>query len=235
MWKVNIATFFPEIFPGPLALSVTGKALKEGKWSVNPIQIRDYAKDKHKTVDDTPYGGGYGMVMKPDVLADLIDDQFIPNGAPIYYLSPRGTPFNQKVAKELAELPALNLICGRFEGVDERALIEYKVSELSLGDFVLSAGDLAALPILDSCIRLLPGVLDSEEALSEESFGIGGQYSKLLEYPHYTKPFSWRGHDVPEILRSGNHAEVSKWRLKQAEEKTKIARPDLWDQYNKGD
>lgn len=235
MWKVNIATFFPEIYPGPLGLSVTGNALKKDIWSINPIQIRDYATDKHKTVDDTPYGGGSGMVMKPDVLGSLIESEFLPNGLPIIYLSPRGRVFNQSVAKELSATNGLNIICGRFEGIDERVLIEYKVTELSLGDFVLSAGDLAALPILDACVRLLAGVLESEIALVEESFGLGGDYQKLLEYPQYTKPAIWSGHEVPEVLKSGNHAEISKWRLQKAKEKTKIARPDLWDQYNKGE
>lgn len=235
MWKIKIATFFPEIYPGPLGLSVTGNALKNNLYSINPINIKDFATDKHKTVDDTTYGGGPGMVMKPDVIGKLIEEEFLPNKFPIIYLSPRGRVFNQEIAKEFSELEGINLICGRFEGVDERALIEYKVSEISIGDFVLSAGDLAALPFLDACIRHLPGVLDNEIALSEESFGFGGEYRSLLEYPHYTKPAVWKGYEVPEVLRSGNHSEISKWRLQKAKDKTKIARPDLWDQYNKGE
>lgn len=227
MWQVKILTLFPEIYPGQLGLSVVGNALKNGAWSLEVANIRDYAKDKHKTVDDYPYGGGAGMVMLADVLADAIEAEFIPNGNPIYYLSPRGEVFKQPVAKEMSELKGVNIICGRFEGIDERIFLEYSITELSLGDFVLSSGDMAAYPILDACIRLLPGVLEDSSAIAEESFGLDPKYANLLEYPHYTKPAVWRGHEVPEVLRSGHHAQINKWRLEKAIEKTTVVRPDL--------
>ncbi|MDF3047064.1 MAG: tRNA (guanine-N1-)-methyltransferase [Candidatus Midichloriaceae bacterium] len=235
MWQVKVLTLFPELYPGPLNVSVVGKALEDNLWSLEAYNIRDYAKDKHQTVDDSPYGGGTGMVMKPDVLADAIENVFIPNGNPIYYLSPRGKVFTQKVASELSTLNGINLLCGRFEGIDERIFLEYSVSELSLGDFVLSSGDVAAYPILDSCVRLIPGVLDEKSALLEESFGLSPMYENLLEYPHYTKPAVWRGHQVPEILRSGNHKAIDNWRLEQAISKTKSVRPELLDRCLNGE
>lgn len=233
IWNVKILTLFPEIFPGPLAYSITGKALKDGTCTIEAKNIRDYATDKHKTVDDTTFGGGNGMVLKPDVLASAIEDFFIPNGNPIYYLSPRGKPFTQYVAEELVSHNGINIICGRFEGIDERVFLEYKIQELSLGDFILTAGDIAAIPILDCCIRLLPSVLNDTDALKEESFATQGTYKNLLEYPQYTKPAVWRGHEVPEVLRSGNHAEINKWRYNEAIKKTKDVRPDLLDQCKK--
>lgn len=227
MWQVNILTLFPEIFPGPLSLSVTGNAITSGLWQLNTHQIRDFASDKHKTVDDYPYGGGSGMVMKADVLADAIDAVFVPNKLPIYYLSPRGIPFTQDVARSLSKSDGINLLCGRFEGIDERLFLEYNIIELSLGDFVLSSGDVAAIPIIDACVRLIPGVLEEKGALEEESFGDSEQYRNLLEYPHYTRPAQWRGHSVPDVLVSGHHKNIEKWRLEQAKLKTEIVRPDL--------
>ncbi len=233
-WHVNILSLFPEIFPGPLSLSITGNALKKGLWSLDSKQIRDYAFDKYGTVDDPPYGGGNGMVMRADVIGNAIDNCFDLT-APIYYLSPRGKVFDQSVAREVIKNPTINLLCGRFEGVDERLFLEYKITQISIGDFVLSSGDIAAFPFLDACIRLLPDVLEDGAALQEESFGEDARYNNLLEYPHYTRPAEWRGHTVPEILTSGHHAQINKWRLTEAEKLTKIARPDLWDQYNKGE
>lgn len=233
-WQVNILTLFPEIFPGALALSVTGNALKKKIWQVNTHQIRDYALDKHGTVDDTPYGGGNGMVMRADVLSNAIDN-CCEKKTPIYYLSPKGEKFNQKMAAEIVENPSINLLCGRFEGVDERLFLQYNIKQISMGDYVVSSGDIAAMPLLDACIRLLPGVLEDGEALKEESFGSDEDYQNLLEYPHYTRPAQWRGHEIPEVLKSGHHAEIKKWRLEEAKKITKIVRPDVWDQYNKGE
>lgn len=235
MWKANILTLFPEIFPGPLALSVTGRALKEKIWGIHAHQIRDFAIDKHQTVDDTPYGGGSGMVMRADILANAIEGCFAQNNLPIIYLSPRGKAFNQQMALEFSNLQGLNIICGRFEGIDERIFLEYSIREVSLGDYVLSSGDIAAIPLLDTCIRLLPGVLEEGEALKEESFGLSEEYSCLLEYPHYTRPVEWKGHKVPEILLSGHHKKINEWRLEQAKQKTKMVRPDLLERYNKGE
>ncbi len=233
-WLVNLLTLFPEIFPGPLSLSITGNAMKDGIWDLKAHQIRNYAFDKYGTVDDPPYGGGNGMVMRADVLGNAIDNCF-DKKAPIYYFSPRGQVFNQNMAREIIKNPKINLLCGRFEGVDERLFLEYKITQISIGDYVLSSGDVAAIPFLDACIRLLPGVLDDGDALKEESFGDDEKYRNLLEYPHYTRPPEWRGHKVPEILTSGHHAEIDKWRLQKAKDITQIARPDLWDQYNKGE
>jgi tRNA (guanine37-N1)-methyltransferase len=233
MWSTKILTLFPELFPGPLGYSVVGKALKDGLWYLDAINIRDYAFDKHQTVDDTPYGGGGGMVMKADVMAHAIDS-CCDHRYPIYYLSPRGKVFNQKMAEEMVGFGGGNFICGRFEGVDERVFLEYDVVELSLGDFVLSCGDVAAYPIIDACVRLIPGVLDGKSALYEESFGSAPGYENLLEYPHYTKPAIWRGHEVPDVLRGGNHVQIQEWRLQKAIEKTKSVRPELLDRCTVG-
>jgi tRNA (guanine37-N1)-methyltransferase len=235
MWQVKILTLFPELYPGALNLSVVGNALKSGLWSLSAANIRDYAADKHRTVDDSPYGGGGGMVMKVDVLAAAIEAEFLPNGNPIYYLSPRGKVFKQATAIELTKHSGINLLCGRFEGIDERIFLEYSITELSLGDFVLSSGDMAAYPILDACVRLIPGVLDEKSALSEESFGLSQTYQNLLEYPHYTKPAVWREHEVPEVLRSGNHERINKWRIEQATQKTRDVRPELLDLCTNGE
>jgi tRNA (guanine37-N1)-methyltransferase len=233
MWQIKVLTLFPELYPGPLGTSVIGNALKGKRWNLDVYNLRDYADDKHQTVDDTPYGGGGGMVLKAPVLAKAIEAQF-QNGCPIYYLSPRGKVFNQKVAQELVSHSGANFICGRFEGVDERIFLEYPIVELSLGDFVLSCGDVAVYSVLDACVRLIPGVLDAKNALKEESFGSAAGYDSLLEYPHYTKPSVWRGHEVPEVLRGGNHAHINLWRLQQAVEKTKSVRPDLLDRCTLG-
>ena len=227
MWQVRVLTLFPELFPGILAYSVTGNALKEGIWSIESKDIRDFAHDKHKTVDEPPYGGGGGMVMKADVLGDAIEEFFLPNGYPIIYLSPRGKVFNQGMVREFTKEKGINILCGRFEGVDERVLLQYKIAEVSVGDYVLSSGDIASFTVLDACIRTLPEVLDSQEALEEESFGLALGEGNMLEYPHYTRPQVWKGLDVPEVLLSGNHQAIKRWRLERAVEKTKIVRPDL--------
>jgi len=224
-WHVNILTLFPEMFPGALGLSLSGKALEKGLWSYNAVNIRDFATDKHKTVDDTPFGGGAGMVMRPDVVEKALLSLKKP-GRKIY-LSPRGTPLTQATVKELADTPAITLLCGRYEGVDQRILDAHGFEEISIGDYVLSGGEPAALILMDACIRLLPGVMGNEETPAEESFSGG-----LLEYPHYTRPADWTAADgrvypVPDVLRGGNHAEINKWRQAQTLDITKKRRPDL--------
>lgn len=220
-------TLFPEMFPGPLAHSLAGKALTEGLWSLDAVNIRDFATDRHSTVDDTPFGGGPGMVMRADVIDAAIEDAAIA-GAPLVYLTPRGTPLSQEIAAELAGGPGVTLICGRYEGVDQRVLDARDVTEISLGDFVLSGGEPAALALLDACVRLLPGVMGAEASLEEESFARG-----LLEYPHYTRPAEWCGRKVPDVLLSGHHRNIYAWRMEQAEMITQARRPDLWDRYQK--
>lgn len=227
-WHINILTLFPEMFPGSLGLSIAGKALARGDWSFNALQIRDFALDKHKTVDDTPFGGGAGMVMKADVIENALLS--LPDSGRRIYLSPRGRPLTQALVQELAATPVITLLCGRYEGVDQRLLDAYEFEEVSIGDFVLSGGEPAALILMDACIRLLPGVMGNDETAGEESFSpdTGG----LLEYPHYTRPASWttqdgRTFDVPEILTSGDHGKVAKWRRAQAEALTAERRPDL--------
>jgi tRNA (guanine37-N1)-methyltransferase len=226
-WRVTVLTLFPEIFPGPLGLSLAGKALRAGVWSLETVDIRDFARDKHRSVDDTPFGGGPGMVMRADVLdaaiaAALRDDA----GARLVYLSPRGRLLTQAVVRELAGLPSLVLLCGRYEGVDERVLQARAADEISLGDFVLSGGEPAALALIDAVVRLLPGVVGAPETLAEESFEQG-----LLEYPHYTRPAEWQGMNVPEVLLSGHHGEIRAWRQAQSEDATRTRRPDLWARY----
>jgi len=233
MWSVKILSLFPHMFPGPLAESVLGKALSAGQWSIESKNIRDYAEDKHHTVDDTPYGGGGGMVMKPDVLGAAIENYFLPNCNPIVYLSPRGKKLTQAVANGIVnDHKGINLLCGRFEGIDERVINKYGIIEISIGDYVISSGDLAALVLIDCCARLLPGVID--KSVEEESLAVGGEFECLLEYPHYTKPAKWGEYSVPDILLSGDHAKIKKWRLEQARKKTALMRPDLWELYNKG-
>jgi len=222
-----VLTLFPEMFPGPLAHSLAGKALTEGLWSLDAVNIRDFATDRHSTVDDTPFGGGPGVVMRADVIDAAIDDAAIA-GAPLVYLTPRGTPLSQEIAAELADGPGVTLICGRYEGVDQRVLDARDVTEISLGDFVLSGGEPAALALLDACVRLLPGVMGAEASLEEESFARG-----LLEYPHYTRPAEWCGRKVPDVLLSGHHRNIYAWRMEQAEMITQARRPDLWDRYQK--
>ena len=225
MWRASILTIFPEMFPGPLALSLAGKALHSAIWSLDVHDIRNSATDKHHTVDDTPAGGGPGMVMKSDVLARALDT--VPHDRrPRLLMSPRGTPLTQAQAAELAAGPGVVIVCARFEGVDERLISARQLEEVSLGDFVLSGGEIAALALLDACIRLLPGVMGKEASAAEESFADG-----LLEYPQYTRPPVWEGQPIPEVLTSGDHAKVEAWRQAEAERLTRERRPDLWAAY----
>lgn len=225
-WAVKVLTLFPEMFPGPLGASLTGKALKDGLWSLETCDIRIFARDKHRTVDDTPAGGGPGMVMKPDVLARAIDHaQPATDRArwPLVYLSPRGKPFDQAMARRFAAAEGLTLICGRYEGVDQRVLDARRVEEVSLGDFVLTGGEIAAMALIDATVRLIPRVLGNIESAEEESFSHG-----LLEHPQYTRPVDWEGRAIPEVLLSGHHAKIAEWRRAQSEALTKERRPDLW-------
>lgn len=221
MWRASVLTIFPEMFPGPLGASLAGKALAKGLWALDTVDIRDHAADKHRTVDDTPAGGGPGMVMKADVLARAIDSTG--EGRPRLLMSPRGTPLTQRRVRELAAGPGAIVVCGRFEGVDERVISARGLDEVSLGDFVLSGGEVAALALIDACVRLLPGVMGKEASGAEESFSDG-----LLEYPQYTRPALFEGAAIPEILTSGDHARVAAWRRQEAEKLTQSRRPDLW-------
>ena len=225
MWQAQIFTLYPEFFPGPLSKGLYGKAMSKNLWDLKVVNIRDSATDKHKTVDDTPYGGGSGMLMKPDVLAKSIDDNK-KDGERIFYLSPKGKLFDQNFAKDLSMEKSISLICGHFEGVDERILSTRNIEEISLGDFVLSGGETAAMVVLDSVLRLLPGVLGNEQSADDESFENG-----LLEYPQYTKPQIWEEKSVPNVLLSGDHAKIKDWRLSQSEDITRRQRPDLWKKY----
>jgi tRNA (guanine37-N1)-methyltransferase len=227
MFQAQVFTLYPEIFPGPLAKGLYGKALSNKLWSLSVINIRDAASDKHKTVDDTPYGGGTGMLLKPDVLAKSLD-QKVKKGERVFYLSPKGKKFDQKLAQDLSKEKSISLICGHFEGVDERILNTRNIEEISIGDYVLSGGETAALVVLDSILRLLPGVLGNEKSSIDETFGNG-----LLEYPQYTKPQIWEKKSVPEVLLSGDHAKIKDWRLSQSEAITRDRRPDLWQKYKK--
>ena len=227
MWQAQIFTLYPEFFPGPLSKGLYGKAMSKNLWDLKVVNIRDSATDKHKTVDDTPYGGGSGMLMKPDVLAKSIDDNK-KDGERIFYLSPKGKLFDQNFAKDLSMEKSISLICGHFEGVDERILSTRNIEEISLGDFVLSGGETAAMVVLDSVLRLLPGVLGNEQSTDDESFENG-----LLEYPQYTKPQIWEEKSVPNVLLSGDHAKIKDWRLSQSEAITRVRRPDLWEKYKK--
>ena len=227
MWKAQIFTLYPEIFPGPLNKGLYGKALSKKIWDLKVVNIRDSAEDKHKTVDDTPFGGGSGMLLKPDVLAKSIDQNII-IGERIFYLSPKGKKFDQKIAKDLAKEKYINLICGHFEGIDERILSTRNIEEISIGDFILSGGETAAFVIIDCILRLLPGVIGNEMSKKDESFENG-----LLEYPQYTKPLIWEKKSVPEVLLSGDHAKIKDWRLSQSEAITRDRRPDLWQKYKK--
>jgi tRNA (guanine37-N1)-methyltransferase len=228
MINFKILTLFPELFPGPLSASVTGAALEKKLWSLEAINIRDFTKDERKTVDDTPYGGGAGMVLKADILADAIEKNLKPESK-IFYLSPRGKTLTQKKARELAQEKEIILLCGRYEGVDQRVLDEFAIEEISIGDYVLSGGELAAFIVIDAVLRNVDGVLGADESLAEESFGSKGnsQYENLLEYPHFTRPANWRGREVPEVLTSGHHKKISEWRKEKAIEITKKNRPDL--------
>ena len=227
MLLARIFTLYPEFFPGPLGKGLYGKALAEKIWKLETINIRDYATDKHKTVDDTTYGGGSGMLIKPDVLANSLDKN-LSSREKIIYLSPKGKLFNQELAKELSREKTINLICGHFEGIDQRVIEARNIEEVSIGDFVLSGGESAAFVMLDAIIRLLPGVLGNEKSVEEESFENG-----LLEYPQYTKPQIWEEKTVPDVLLSGDHAKIKDWRLSQSEAITRDRRPDLWQKYKK--
>ncbi|MBR1756068.1 MAG: tRNA (guanosine(37)-N1)-methyltransferase TrmD [Alphaproteobacteria bacterium] len=219
-FRAKILTIFPEIFPGFLGTSLTGRALKENIWSLDAVNIRDYAFDKHGSVDDTPCGGGAGMIMRPDVLGAAIEHQH--NGEKIIYMSPKGKPLTQAKVRELSKLDELMIICGRFEGIDERVLEEYDIEEISIGDYILTGGEQAAMIMLDAIVRLLPGVLGNAASIENESFE-----TQLLEYPQYTRPIEWKGRKVPEILLSGHHENVAKWQKEQALQITKQRRPDL--------
>jgi tRNA (guanine37-N1)-methyltransferase len=225
-FAATILTLYPEMFPGPLGHSLAGRALAEGKWACETVQIRDFAADKHRTVDDTPAGGGAGMVLKCDVLARALDS-VARGGRPILAMTPRGKPITQTRVRELAAGPGVIILCGRFEGFDER-LFEARpeIEQVSLADIVLSGGEIAALAILDACIRLVPGVMGAPSSGVEESFEHG-----LLEYPHYTRPLTWEGRTIPEVLRSGDHARIAAWRKARSEEDTRSRRPDLWERY----
>lgn len=224
-WGARVLTLFPEMFPGPLGDSLAGKAMASGLWSLRTIDIRDFAKDRHATVDDTPFGGGPGMVMRADVVDDAIASVADEEG-PLVYLTPRGRRLDQALVGVLAAGPGMTVLCGRYEGVDERVIESRDVTEISLGDFVLSGGEPAAVALIDACVRLLPGVMGDAASLEEESFQSG-----LLEYPHYTRPAEWHGRSVPEVLLSGHHEKIRAWRREQAERITRERRPDLWDRY----
>ena len=219
-WRASVLTLFPEMFPGPLGHSLAGRALERGVWALEVRDIRAAATDRHRTVDDTPFGGGAGMVMRADVLDAAIGAG---DARPLIYLSPRGAPLTQARVRGLAAGPGVTLVCGRYEGVDQRVLDARGIEEVSAGDYVLSGGEVAALGLLDACVRLLPGVMGAAESAGEESFSDG-----LLEYPHYTRPAEWQGRAVPEVLLSGNHGAIAAWRREQSEQITRARRPDLW-------
>jgi tRNA (guanine37-N1)-methyltransferase len=248
-WRSLVLTIFPEMFPGPLGLSLAGKALERGLWALDVLDIRNFARDKHRSVDDAPFGGGAGMVMRPDVVDAALaaaaetwrqdrpeesgqEDQGAAQ-APVVYLSPRGRLLTQDLVRDLAAGPGITLLCGRYEGVDQRVLDARDVLEVSVGDYILSGGEPAALVLIDAVVRLLPGVMGNEGSPGEESFGAEG-FEGLLEYPLYTRPAEWQGRPVPEVLSSGHHEKVRQWRRAQAEETTRARRPDLWARYTKG-
>ncbi len=227
MFQAQVFTLYPEVFPGPLAKGLYGKALSKKLWNLNVINIRDAATDKHKTVDDTPYGGGTGMLLKANILAKALD-QKVKKGERVFYLSPKGKKFDQKLAQDLSKEKSMSLICGHFEGVDERVLTTRNIEEISIGDYILSGGETAALVVLDSILRLLPGVIGNDKSSTDETFENG-----LLEYPQYTKPQIWEEKSVPEVLLSGDHNKIKDWRLSQSEAITRDRRPDLWQKYKK--
>ena len=227
MFQVKIFTLYPDFFPGILSKGIYGRAIEKSLWNLNVINIRDYADDKHKTVDDTPYGGGEGMVLKPDVVAKALD-QNLKNDEKVIYLTPKGKTFDQNTAKNFLKNKKINILCGHFEGIDQRVIDSRGIEEISIGDFILSGGETAAYVILDSILRLVPGVLGNENSNKNESFENG-----LLEYPQYTKPQIWEKTTVPEVLLSGDHSKIKDWRLSQSEAITRIRRPDLWQKYKK--
>jgi tRNA (guanine37-N1)-methyltransferase len=224
-WRAVVVTLFPELFPGPLGASLAGDAFKRGLWSLETLALREFGIGRHRQVDDTPAGGGAGMVLRADVVAAAIDAARAgaPAGAPALYLSPRGEPLTQVLVRELAAGPGVILLAGRFEGVDQRVIEARGLREVSIGDYVLSGGEIAAFALIDAVVRLLPGVVGQPESLAEESFEAG-----LLEYPHYTRPREWEGHSIPEILLSGDHKRIADWRRTEAERLTRERRPDLW-------
>ena len=224
MFAATVLTLYPEMFPGPLGVSLAGRALGEGKWSLDAVSIRDFAIDKHRTVDDTPAGGGAGMVLRADVLAAAIDS--VADDRPILAMTPRGKPLTQQRIRDLSAGPGAIILCGRFEGFDERIFAARAIEEVSIGDYILSGGEMGALVLLDACIRLLPGVMGAPSSGVDESFETG-----LLEYPHYTRPVDWEGRTIPEVLRSGDHAKIAAWRKSQAEIDTRLRRPDLWERH----
>jgi len=225
MWKARVFTLYPEIFPGPLNKGLYGKALEKKLWQLDIINIRNSAQDKHQTVDDTPFGGGSGMLLKPDVLGKSLDSN-IKKDEKIFYLSPKGKKFDQKIAKNLSEEKVINLICGHFEGVDQRILDTRNIEEISIGDYILSGGESASFVVIDAVLRLLPGVLGNSTSKEDETFENG-----LLEYPQYTKPQIWEEQRVPDVLLSGDHAKIKDWRLSQSKDITRRRRPDLWKLY----
>lgn len=232
-WVAKVITLFPDAFPGTLGLSLTGKALDTGLWRLEAIDLRQFGEGKHRNVDDTPAGGGAGMVLRPDVVDAAFRHARVGTPVdrarwPVIYLSPRGAPFTQATARRFAEAEGLTLLCGRFEGVDQRVLDHHEVEEISLGDFVLTGGEIAAQAVLDATIRLIPGVLGNAASTEEESFSDG-----LLEHPQYTRPAAWEGQEIPAVLQSGNHGEIAKWRRAEAEALTRARRPDLWDKRSK--
>jgi tRNA (guanine37-N1)-methyltransferase len=227
MWTAKVFTLYPELFPGPLGIGLYKKALEKKLWSLEVVNIRDYALDKHKTVDDTPFGGGSGMVMRSDVIANSLDKNISNKKEKIIYLSPKGKKFDQEYAKKIMN-KNLNIICGHFEGIDQRLLETRDIEEVSIGDFILSGGEIAAFVLIDIIVRLIPGVLGNSNSLTEETFE-----DYLLEYPHYTKPQKWEKKSIPEVLLSGDHAKIKDWRLSQSKYITRRRRPDLWKKYKK--
>ncbi len=227
-WRAQVITLFPEAFPGILGLSLTGKALKDGLWQLEAVDLRRFGEGRHRNVDDTPAGGGAGMVLRADVMGRAIEHgrAGMDRAAPLIYLSPRGRPFDQAMARDLATRPGVTMICGRFEGLDQRVIDHFDITELSLGDFVMTGGEIAAQAVLDTTVRLLPGVLGNAASAEEESFSDG-----LLEHPHYTRPADWQGRSIPDVLLSGHHGEIEKWRQGQRESLTESRRPDLWAAY----
>lgn len=232
VWLAQVITLLPQAFPGILGESLTGKALRDGLWQLDPVDLRPFGEGRHRNVDDTPAGGGAGMVLRADVMGRAIDATRAkaPSDAPLIYLSPRGAPFTQSRAQDLARGPGVTLICGRFEGLDQRVIDHYRIEELSLGDFVLTGGELAAQALIDACVRLLPGVLGNEESTQDESFSNG-----LLEHPHYTRPAEWQGLTIPEVLTSGDHGRVAAWRREMSQRLTAARRPDLWRRHRDRD
>ncbi|MDF2385467.1 tRNA (guanosine(37)-N1)-methyltransferase TrmD [Nostoc ellipsosporum NOK] len=223
-FAATILTLYPEMFPGPLGISLAGRGLREGLWSMEAVQIRDFATDRHRSVDDTPAGGGAGMVMRADVIAAALDS--VAPGRPILAMTPRGKPLAQDRVRALADGPGAVILCGRFEGIDERLFEARAIEQVSIGDYILSGGEMAALTLLDACIRLIPGVMGAPSSGMDESFETG-----LLEYPQYTRPVEWEGRTIPEVLRSGDHAKIEAWRRARAESDTRLRRPDLWERH----